>query len=108
MTSPELTDEVSSARRCDDPENCRHVNIIYDRLDTESARMDTLEKAIALNTEATVEARDILVAAKGAFKVLGWLGVIAKWVGGIASACVAIYLALYVATHGGRFPGGAE
>ena len=77
------------ARRCDDPENCVHVNIIYDRLDVGSARMDALELAISANTEATLEARDILVAAKGAFKVLGWIGVVAKWAGGIASACIA-------------------
>lgn len=92
-------------RRCDDPENCAHVNIIYDRLDTGSARMDALEAAIKVNTDATMEVRDILVAAKGAFKVLSWLGVIAKWVGGLASAGVAVYLAVYVLTHGGRFPG---
>lgn len=98
-------DDEPAARRCDDPENCRHVNIIYDRLDTGSARMDSLEAAIKLNTDATMEARDILVAAKGAFRVLGWLGVIAKWVGGISTAGVAIYVALYVLTHGGRFPG---
>lgn len=106
MTEPIAV--VPPKRRCDDPENCEHVNIIYDRLDTGSKRMDMLEEAIAHNTAATVEARDILVAAKGAFKVLGWIGVIAKWAGGIATASVAIYVAFYVITHGGRLPGGME
>ncbi|MDP2323516.1 MAG: hypothetical protein Q8N51_05745 [Gammaproteobacteria bacterium] len=104
----ESTPVTPPKRRCDDPENCEHVNIIYDRLDIGSKRMDMLESAMAINTEATMEARDILVAAKGAFKVLGWLGVIAKWAGGIATACIAIYVAFYVITHGGRLPGGME
>jgi hypothetical protein len=91
---------------CGKPSNCGHLDDIYARLEQGDKRMTHIESSITANTEATLEARDILVAAKGAFKVLGWLGVVFKWVGGISTAAVAIYVAFYVLTHGGKLPGG--
>lgn len=69
-------------------------------------RMADFEQKLDNNTALTKEIRDILDAAKGAFKVLGGLGVAAVWVGKIAGAGVAIWGAFYALTHGGRPPGG--
>lgn len=74
------------------------------RLETGGDRMDRMERAINENTDLTVEVRDLLAALKGGMKVLGWLGVLAKWIGVVASAAVAIYTAAYIATHGGELP----
>ena len=49
---------------------------------------------------ATLEVRDILTAAKGAFKVLGWLGAAAKWAAAVCGALTAIYVGAYTMTHG--------
>lgn len=64
---------------------------IETRLSDGDVRMDRIETALQTNTDATLEMRDILQAAKGAFKVLGWLGIAAKWIGGFAAAAVAIW-----------------
>lgn len=42
------------------------------------------------NTELTGELVMILNACKGGFKVLGWIGVIIKWIGGVAIAITAL------------------
>jgi hypothetical protein len=69
-------------------------------------RMTTIETKLADTQSVTHEVRDLLTAFKGGFKVLGWLGTGAKWVGGIATACVAIYTIGYMLTHGGQLPHG--
>lgn len=69
-------------------------------------RLRQLEQQLSDNTTITSEVRDLLQAAKAGMKVLGWLGAVAKWCGGVAGACVAIYTAWYAATHGGDLPGG--
>ena len=74
------------------------------RLDQGSARMDQFGKALSLNTEITSDIRDIVLAARTGFKVLGWLGMVFKWVGVIAAAGVAIYTAAYAMLHGGATP----
>lgn len=89
---------------CGKPENCGHLDDIYARLERGADRMAEIEEMLKTNTDTINEMRDILVAAKGAFKVLGWLGVIFKWVGGIASALTAIYVLFYAMTHGGDLP----
>lgn len=67
-------------------------------------RMGSIETELATNSKLTQEVRDILSAAKGAFKVLGWLGIAVKWIGGITAALTTIYVAGYTATHGGKPP----
>ena len=114
MTTPYIGDDrraPAEGRRyidiipeCGRPTNCGHLDDIYERLEKGDKRMTHIESSITANTEATMEARDILVAAKGAFKVLGWLGVVFKWVGGIASAVTAIYVLMYAMKHGGDLP----
>lgn len=69
-------------------------------------RIERIEVALKANTEVTEEVRDLLSAFRGGFRVLGWLGTGAKWIGAIAAAGMAIYTAVYAATHGGSLPGG--
>lgn len=80
--------------------------LIDERLARGDARMSKIEAELTRNTEATTEVLDLLTAAKGAFRVLGGIGAVARWVGGIAAAGVAVWGLLYAVTHGGRPPGG--
>lgn len=82
------------------------IALIEQRLKNGDERMGRIEAELTRNTEATTEVLDLLTAAKGAFRVLGGLGAVARWLGGIAAACVAIWGLLYAITHGGRPPGG--
>ena len=61
-------------------------------------RLDTVETALCDNTKTTnqtqqntAELVEIFQAAKGGFKVMGWLGQAAKWAGGIAIAVGALW-----------------
>ena len=80
------------------------------RIEAELARhteqLDQLQADLQRNTAATEEVRDLLEAAKGAFRALNGIGIVVRWVGGIAGAGVAIWGAIYALTHGGRPPGG--
>lgn len=58
-----------------------------------SVRQERMEQQIQLNTDATFEIHDILSAAKGAFRVLGWVGSFASWAVKIGAAGVAMYAA---------------
>lgn len=79
--------------------------LIDKRLEQGDQRMAKIESALAFNTETTTEVRDLLTAAKGAFRVGGWIYAAARWFGGIAAALVAGWGLLYAITHGGRPPG---
>lgn len=48
----------------------------------------------------TEEMVDLFAAAKGAFKVLGWIGVAIKWTAGLAAAIAGIYAFFYTIMHG--------
>ena len=63
-----------------------------------------MRRELAANTSTTNEIHDLLAAAQGAFKVLGWIGVGARWAGAIAAGCTAVYVAGYMLTHGGQAP----
>ena len=65
-----------------------------------------MQAELRRNTTATVEVRDLLDAAKGAFRALNGLGIAFGWLGRVAAAGVAIWGAFYALTHGGRPPGG--
>lgn len=69
-----------------------------------SERMDLMDAEIKTNNELTQDIRDLLAAFKGGFRVLGWLGTGAKWLGGIAGAAVALWVAWQTLTHGGVPP----
>jgi hypothetical protein len=84
----------------------RRFEAIEDRLDRGSERMKALELELQANTATTREVRELMELGRNGFKVLGWLGGAAKWLGGLAAAGGAIWTAFYMATHGGKPPGG--
>lgn len=51
----------------------------------------------AQNTAATNEIVDLFQAAKGAFRVIGWVGTAVKWVGAVTAAGGGLW---YLVTHG--------
>lgn len=71
-----------------------------------TTKMAAVEHELTENSSTTREVRDILGAAKGFFRLAGWVGNAVRWGGYIATAVVAIYGGWYVITHGGRPPGG--
>ena len=75
-------------------------------LTQQTAQLQQLQQDMQRNTEATEEVRDLLAAAKGAFRALDGMGRVLAWAGRIAAAGVAIWGAIYAITHGGRPPGG--
>lgn len=70
----------------------------------QSLRMTQIEDLLAENTAMTAQMLDVVKAVKGGLKVLGWIGVAAKWLAGLAAAVAAIYTLIYMATHGGSKP----
>ena len=61
-------------------------------------------KLIAENTAITKEIRETFDAVKNGFKVLGWFGVVAKFIGTLAAAGTAVWAAYYAMSHGGKAP----
>lgn len=97
-----------------DPVTARQMRYLADRItDMESQleagaeRMTAIERDLKTNTETTMEVRDILGAAKGAFKFFNGLGLVLKWLGGLAGAAVALYTLWHMVRNGGKPPGGA-
>ena len=81
------------------------------RLDRGSKKMqeqadaiDAMRSELAANTTITAEVRELLALGRNGLKVLGWLGAVIKWAGGLATASLALYAALYALTHDGRMP----
>lgn len=79
----------------------RRFEAIEDRLDRGSDRMKAIEVELRENTDTTKEVRELLEVGRSGFKVLGWIGVAAKWLGGVAVAVGAIWSLL----HGVQPPG---
>lgn len=77
-----------------------------ERLDKGTERMDTLQKSLDGNTEVTTQVRDILDGVKMGFKVLNWVGIVAKPVLKIAGLLLGLYAWWYAATHNGASPWG--
>ena len=73
---------------------------VKDCLRKGDSRMGAMESELTNNSKVTVEVRDILSAAKGAFKVFGWLGGAVKWTAAVGGSLTALYVAAYTATHG--------
>ena len=59
-------------------------------------RLASIEKTLAENNATTFEIRDILVAAKGAFRVFGWVGQGVTWALKIGAALATAYAAAKV------------
>lgn len=66
--------------------------------------LGTVSRDLKANTQITQEIRDIFAAVRSGFKVLGWLGTAAHWIGKIALAVGAIAGAWWAIFHGGRPP----
>ena len=77
---------------------------VEDRQTETAARMDNMQRELTANTEVTTEVRELLSAAKGGLKVIGGIGTIAKWIGGIGAAGISLYTLWHMITHGGRAP----
>lgn len=90
----------TSATRTDED----RLACIEARLLDGSARMDRMEAELSANTAITVQVRDLLQALRGGLRVLGWLGVAAKWIGGIAAAVTAVWALIHALIHSGRPP----
>ncbi|MDP4300335.1 hypothetical protein [Leptothrix discophora] len=69
-------------------------------------RLDRLEQLHASSAADTAEIRSILEAARGFFRVTGWIGRLVTVVGKLAAAGMAIWAVIYALTHGGRPPAG--
>lgn len=78
---------------------------LWKALSIQSERMDKFERAMEENTGMTRDIRDLMLTARTGFKVLGWVGTGARWVGGIAAAIAAVYSLIYIIMHGGQPPG---
>ncbi|MGB4061869.1 MAG: hypothetical protein WBK26_16820 [Burkholderiaceae bacterium] len=70
------------------------------RLDDGAHAMKGLRLDLDENTRATHEMLDLLNSVKGAFRVLGWIGALAKPLGAIAMLCAAC-LGLWSSIKGG-------
>ncbi len=75
-----------------------------ERLDRGTERMDALQKSLDDNTSVTTEVRDILNGVKLGFKVLNWVGAVAKPLLKIAGLLLGLYAWWYAATHNGASP----
>jgi hypothetical protein len=84
----------------------RRFEAIEDRLDRGSDRMKAIELELRDNTATTKEVRELLELGRSGLKALGWFGKAVKWIGGLFAAGGAIWSAIYMATHGGKPPGG--
>lgn len=54
------------------------------------ARLRDIETELAANTKVTTEVREVLDTFKGGMRMLGWMGIAAKWIAGIAAAIGAV------------------
>ena len=70
----------------------------------QAKRLAALEGQLTRNTDMTAELLDVVSAVKSGFRVLGWLGTAAKWLGYIAAGAGAVYTLFYMATHAGQPP----
>ena len=71
--------------------DAEHLAKLEKKIDTLEAGMLHSSLMIAKNSEDTAEMLDMFKALKGGIKVLGWLGVAAKW----AASIIAVFAAIY-------------
>lgn len=70
------------------------LSAIERRQDEISGRMDLFGAELRVNTAKTDEVLGVLHTFKSGMKFLGWLGVGAKWIGGLAIAVTAVWQAV--------------
>jgi hypothetical protein len=86
-------------------ENLRRFSEIDAQFAKGAERMAAIERELQNNTQVTREVRELMELGRNGFKVLGWFGVAAKWVGSLAAAVAAVWALVYAAMHGGKPPG---
>ena len=86
-------------------QNLRRFEEIEAQLAKGAERMTAIERELRDNTTVTREVRELMELGRNGFKVLGWLGIAAKWVGSLAAAAAAVWALVYAAMHGGKPPG---
>lgn len=69
---------------------------IENELAAGKARMDNLEKMTCAQTEILNDIKEIMQFSRSGLKVLGWVGVAARWIAAIAGATAAVYALLHV------------
>lgn len=69
---------------------------IENELAAGKARMDNLEKMTCAQTEILKDIKEIMHFSRSGLKVLGWVGVAARWIAAIAGATAAVYALLHV------------
>jgi len=59
--------------------------------ESQQTKINRIEAKLDANTEMTKGLLDLFATLTGGFKVLGWLGSIAKWIAGVGIAAGVIY-----------------
>jgi hypothetical protein len=67
------------------------ISAIEDQLEAGDKRMAYIEAALDKNAAATQEVLEIVLMAKGFFRVLGGIGAGIKWIVGLAAAIVGLW-----------------
>lgn len=67
------------------------IAAINARLEQGDRRMDAIQNELSANTEITRDIRDLMSAARVGFKVLGTLGLVAKWFTWVTGAVAAAW-----------------
>jgi len=110
-----MTERNPSDRRADwhTPADCHKLLDVEGRLNTGAARMERIENSIAdvgkkldnhietsrATNEGVTEILGVLSAAKGFFKVVGWVGFVAKWA---LALCIPILTFLHLIKGGSK------
>jgi len=69
-----------------------------------AATVEGMADELAKNTEITTEVRDLMTTIKGGFRIVGWLGIAAKWVARVATAAGTLWGVMYLFFHNGQPP----
>jgi len=85
MTTP------SNERRAFETDTHARIMDIESQLDRGDERMERIETDVAVMKGQVAEVYEILSAAKGFFKVLGWIGKAVKWAVGVGTAFIALW-----------------
>lgn len=67
------------------------IAAIEERLRSGDDRMASIQAELASNTSVTREIREVMIAARVGFRVLGGLGLAAKWLGMLITGALAIW-----------------
>lgn len=99
MTPQSIQDEKITGL-LNDAQTDRHESHadLEKQLSSMQGRITAVESSLAANTlitrniqDDTIELLDIIRSVKGGFKVMGWMGVLAKWVASLLAVFGAIY-----------------